>query len=262
MDRPRIALLYSGAPRDWRPCVASHRALFPDADVDVYAHFWDTIGDAGKTELLDAIRPVAWRFDPPPDLRAVDEYAFVRRDSRYSPSDLTRDCISQRHVATLFAPHMVRYDLAVRLRADLYFFDRIGYDLEKMRTNDLSLLGWWSRENPRAICDLCAIGKPREMLYWHSVLDYIWSYAKLAPMTPESLLMSHLAAYPVKRKMFMMREFPFMIRDAGQDGWTAEECRAHVRAGHSAPDAPAASGTEEAGEPFLELFPRMRGAIV
>ena len=262
MDRPRVALLYSGAPHFWRPCVASHRAQFPDADVDVYAHFWDTIGDAEKMELLDAIRPVAWRFDPPPDFRAVDEYAFVKRDSRYLPSDLTRACVSQRHVATMFAPHMVRYDLAVRLRTDLFFFDRIGYDLERMRTNDLSLLGWWSRENLQLISDLCAVGKPREMLYWHSVLDYIWTYAKDNPMTPERLLMSHLAAYPVRRKMFMMREYPFLLRDAGQNGWTAEECRAHVLAGRPTPDEPAASAPEEPGEPFLELFPRMRGATV
>src|SRR5262245_27989687 len=74
----RIAFLYSGLPRQWARCISSQLALFREHDVDVFCHFWDTIDASEKTDIVDAYRPKAYRFDPPMDFTSWEAVAVKR----------------------------------------------------------------------------------------------------------------------------------------------------------------------------------------
>lgn len=224
MSRPRVALLYSGLPRMWRECHATHLALFPDAEVDVFCHFWDTIDAAEKQELLAALRPVAWRFDPPQDFSFVDRYPHIQRDNINVPSRLISQYTSWRHVGTLFAPHAPRYRLAMRSRTDVNFFAPIPYDLSNVVNGEIGLVAWHWTEDQRMLSDIAAIGAPRQILYWHDLLDRIWELSASAPFNCEQLLTKHILSFPGKTKIYLMKDWPFFVRRPHMAGWPVERC--------------------------------------
>ncbi|MEI7712575.1 MAG: hypothetical protein WCI94_14145 [Rhodospirillales bacterium] len=225
----RVALLYSGLPRMWRACHATQLALFPGAEIDVFFHFWDTVDRAEKQAIVDAMRPKSFVFEAPRDYGFVDRYPEVRTDRINIPSRLVSQYMSWRKVATQFQPYAPRYDLAVRSRSDLYFFDGIRYDLANVATGGISLVAYRWPEDNKLLSDMFAIGKPRAIVYFHSLIDTIWNYVPQTPFNPEALITRHLAVLLRQAKgaaVFALPDLPCFVFRPHMVGWTAEQCMA------------------------------------
>jgi|GEM_PF-1547846 len=224
----RIALLYSGLPRMWRECHATQMALFPGADIDVYFHFWDTVDAAEKCAIVETMKPAAYLFEPPRDFGAVDRYPWLKPDNINVPSRLISQYVSWRQVATLFQPFAPGYGLAVRTRSDLFFFDKIKYDLANVASGGISLVGYLWPEMPSLLSDMFAIGKPRAIVHYLSLIDFVWRYALTDFFNAETLITRHISTMVnagQKSFVYVMRESPFFVFRPHMAGWTPEQCR-------------------------------------
>lgn len=225
----RVALLYSGLPRMWRQCHATQMRLFPNAQIDVFFHFWDTIQQDERQEILDTMRPADFMFEPPRDYSFIHDYPEIRPDNINVPSRMVSQYMSWRKVATLFQPHAPRYDIAVRSRSDLYFFDTIRVDLTQVADGDIALLTYLWPENPRQVGDMFAVGTPPAIVEFLSLMDRIWQYAGKVQFNCEALITEHLLAL-LKSKdgmaMLSLPDLPFFVCRPHMIGWTAERCLA------------------------------------
>jgi hypothetical protein len=193
----RIALLFSGLPRQWSPCAPSQLGLFREHEADAFFHFWDTVDDREKREILDAYRPRAHRFEPPADFTAFDELV-PRLDNINFPSRMLSMYYSWKQVATLFEAyrraHGVHYDFAVRLRSDLMFFDGLDGLIPQLGPLDLAVS---THHDFGLINDMFAIGGVAPILYYHSLHDHVRAYKDEVIFNPELLLIHHLNRNPL-----------------------------------------------------------------
>ena len=225
----RVALLYSGLPRMWRACHATQLKLFPGAEVDVFFHFWDTVDMQEKQAIVDTMRPKAFVFETPRDYGFVDSYPEIRTDIINVPSRLVSQYMSWRKVATQFQPYAPRYDLAVRSRSDLYFFDGIRYDLTNFAAGGVRMIAYRWPEDRTLLSDLFAIGKPRAIVYFHSLIDTIWNYVPKILFNPEALITHHLTVLQQQANgaaIFTLPDLPFFVLRPHMIGWTAAQCLA------------------------------------
>ncbi len=224
----RIALLFSGLPRMWRECFETQRRLFDGIEPAVFFHFWDTVDANEKRAMLEVMRPQAFLFECPVDFGFVEDYPEIRPDNINVPSRMISQYVSWRKVATLFQPYAPRFDLAARTRSDLHFFERLDYDLRTLVHGEIGLLAHDWPEDPQFLSDLFAIGKPRAIVYYLSLLDRVWDYAKVCPFNPEALLTKHIESgtADVGPSIFAMSELPFFVFRPHMIDWPLDLCRA------------------------------------
>jgi len=226
----RVALLFSGLPRMWDGSIQTQLRLFTGADVDIYCHFWDTIDGPEKQRLLDLLRPKVYAFDPLPDFSCVDQYPGLQRDEINIPSRLVSQYSSWQQVATMFAPFAPRYALAARTRTDLHFHQELRFNVPKLALQNVDLLGCIWPSDPRMLLDAFAVGRPNMMLYYHSLLGWVWHYASNTLFNPEILLTKHIAAYPGKAVIVGLNRqtpgyaLPFFVRRPHMKDWPVEQC--------------------------------------
>ncbi len=223
----RVALLYSGLPRMWRECHETQLRLFPGAQVDVFFHFWDTVPEKEKWAIIDTMKPRDFIFETPRDYSFVDLYPEVHPDNINVPSRLISQYMSWRKVATLFQPYAPRYDLAVRSRSDLYFFDGIRYDLANVAQGGVSLVTYQWPEDKGVLSDMFAVGKPHAVVYFLSLIDSLWSYLPTMGFNPETIITHHLMTLLRNTNhiaMFTLPDLPCFVFRPHMVGWSAERC--------------------------------------
>lgn len=204
----RVALLFSGLPRQWEPCVASQLGLFREHEVDVFFHFWDTVDAGEKARIVDAYKPKAHAFERPLDFTAF-EGLFAKLDNINSPSRMLSMYYGWRQAWRVFDRHRreagVAYDFAVRLRSDLMFFGPLDGHLEKLGPNDLLLS---SHNDFGLVNDMFAVGGVGPVGYYLSLYDRVLGYAKEVLCNPEHLLAHHLHPQPAD---FRVRTAPIVV---------------------------------------------------
>ena len=212
----------------WRHCHQTQLRLFPDAQADVFFHFWDTGDQKERWAIIDTMQPRGFAFETPKDYGFVDKYPGIRTDAINVPSRLVSQYMSWRKVATLFQPYAPRYDLAVRSRGDLYFHDEIRYDLTNVTQGGIALVAYRWAEDRRHLSDLFAVGKPGAIVYFHSLIDSLWDLTATGTFNAESLITSHILAASARDKnyaIFTIPESPFFVFRPHMVGWSIERCR-------------------------------------
>jgi hypothetical protein len=154
----RIAVCLFGQPRTWQKCINNWKEKFNhNGEIDYFFHFWDyntlpsllasqpykckiddeLISDDEKKQILDTLQPKKYSFES-------------RKNIDYWNCDLTPDqkiggwCTEQYyslyHVSLLKKQYELennfRYDVVIRLRADLFFLDE-KIDLIKPKHNTI-----------------------------------------------------------------------------------------------------------------------------
>lgn len=220
----RVALLYSGLPRMWEECVPTHKALFPGAQVDVFCHFWDPADPAERQRIADALRPALCQFEAVPDYSVVDQLAWLRRDNINVPSRMVSQYAGWQRVGTMFAPYAPLFDVAVRIRSDLFFHQPLQADLEAIAQRRLGLLAYEWTETKGVVFDAFALGTPSFITHYHMLLSRLWDYAATTPFNSELLVTRHIQAYPQEASIELRNDLPFFIRRPHMAGWPVEEC--------------------------------------
>lgn len=233
LTMPRIALLLSGLPRQWRRSLPTQLKLFAEP-IDVFFHFWDVIDYQEKVEMVDLLRPKAYCFEPPRDFSKIDSDPRVKRDSISVPSRLLSQYYSWHQVGRLFEPSIEQYDLGIRSRTDLQFIKSMNSIRYRFGGHDL-LVPWW--ETGGLLSDIWAIGGVNAILYYHKMYEKVQDYAKSTLFNAELLIMNHLRQQPqikvstTSRKLFFVRRPHMehysveqaMSEHAGQNKWLDPE---------------------------------------
>jgi hypothetical protein len=219
----RVALLLSGLPRQWRQCAASQLALAAGYDADVFFHFWDTVDEQEKSEIVAAYAPRLHAFEKPRDFTG-EEAKFRKLDNINSPSRMLSMYASWREVRRLFdsyrSAYGVEYDFAVRLRSDLMFFAPLAPLLKQLGANDLLLT---NHNDFGVVNDMFAVGGVEPIRYYLSLFDRVMEYKDQVLCNPERMLMHHLERRP---KEFRLLDAPVvtLVFRPHMEGMTIENC--------------------------------------
>ena len=208
----------------WEECVSTHRALFPGATVDVFCHFWDTIEPAERQRLIAAMKPGCWQFEAPQDYGLVDTYEFLKPDNINPPPRMVSQYTSWHRVGALFAPYAPLFDVAVRMRTDLFFHQPLAVDLEAIAKRQLGFVGYHWTERKGVLFDAFALGTPGYILHFHMLMSRIWDYAAEHVFNPEVLITRHVQEYPKMLAIEVRETLPFFIRRPHMAGWPMEDC--------------------------------------
>ncbi len=233
--KPRIALLLSGLPRQWRACLPTQMALLQDFPFDVFFHFWDTVDEREKNDIVSLLKPRAYAFEPPRDFSEADNDPALHRDHINIPSRMLSQYYSWREVSKLAEPFKADYDLGVRSRADLHFVYSLNEAFASLKPNDI-LMPWWDKGI--ALSDLFAVGGIEPILYYHRLYDRVREYAPGREFNPELLLTAHFEArsdfhiytYEGQKYFFIRRPHmetytveQAMMEDPGRNKWLDPE---------------------------------------
>lgn len=218
-ERPRIALMLSGLPRMWRDALPSQLALFRDFECDVFFHFWDTIDDNEKEEIVSLLKPRAYCFEPQVDFTHFDNDPSIRPDLINVPSRTFSQYYSWRSVGRLVEPFKNDYDLAMRSRADLQFVYEISHIFPLLKPNEI-LIPWWD-EN-LLLADLFALGAIEPILYYHQIYDYVPRYAATRQFNAELMLTVHFEQRS-DLHIYADRFQYFFVRRPHMTGYTVEQ---------------------------------------
>jgi hypothetical protein len=210
----------------WEECVATHRAQFPGAEIEVFCHFWDTIQDEERQRLRSALRPTLCHFENPPDYSVVDTYDWLRRDLINVPSRMVSQYASWQRVGTMFIPYAPLFDVVVRMRTDLYFYQPLQADLEGIAEKRIGFIGYEWTESKDVVFDAFALGTPNFMIHFHMLLSGLWDYTANSLFNPELLVTRHIEAYHKKATVQMQGRLPFFIRRPHMAGWPVDRCLA------------------------------------
>jgi FMN phosphatase YigB (HAD superfamily) len=183
----RIALLFSGQPRQWNQCFRSHLSLFPNHETDVFFHFWEPIAADEKRQIVTAYRPKAYLFEPPVDFSSWQP-KFGRLGREKSLPRLLSKYYSWKQVASLVEHSQRQYDCLVQLRTDLMFPHPLNNLLYQVRPN--SLLA--SKNESNVINDTFVLGGSVPILYLLSLYDRVLDYIDRVGLDPARLLSHHL----------------------------------------------------------------------
>jgi hypothetical protein len=208
----------------WEESVATHRALFPGAQVDVFCHFWDTIPHEERQRLISTLRPALCQFENVPDHSTVDQYDWLQRDNINVPSRMVSQYASWQRVGTLFTPYAPLFDVAVRIRTDLYFYQPLQIDLEAIMQKRIGFIGYEWSETKNVLFDAFALGTPNFMIYFHMLLSRLWDYASDTQFNSELLLTRHVQSYHKQMASQVLDRVPFFIRRPHMSGWPVDRC--------------------------------------
>jgi hypothetical protein len=193
---PRVALLLSGLPRLWSHCVQSQLALFRDTPFDVFFHFWDTVDADEKAAMVDAYQPKAHVFQPQVDFTDMAKEIKLL-DLINSPTRLLSQYFSWKAVAQLMDEYArsdgIRYDYAVRLRADLRFSCALDKVLPQLGPNDLLFS---SMHDFGLINDTFVLGGVAAVMYYMSMFDHVVRYNQTVQANAELLMLEHMRRRP------------------------------------------------------------------
>jgi len=186
---PRIALMISGLPRQWRRCLPTQLALFQNYAFDVFFHFWDVVDEAEKEEIVNLLQPRAHQFETPRDFSAADSDPLLQCDAINIPSRMFSQYYSWRNVARLVEPYLNDYTHALRSRSDLNFVYGIEHIIPQLKPGDI-LLNWWNEK--LVLSDVFALGGMQPIYHFHTLYDHLHEYASQILFNPEALLSLHL----------------------------------------------------------------------
>lgn len=207
-NKPRIAVFLSGLPRQWRTCLPTQQALLQDFDADFFFHFWDTIDDKEKDEIVSLLKPRAHVFEKPRDFSEADRDPAFRHDAINIPSRMLSQYYSWREVGKLVEPFRDDYDFGMRSRADLHFVYSFNAAVLQLRPKDI-FIPWWKKGY--VLSDLFAFGGIETILYFHELFDHAKQYAAGREFNSEVLLTAHFEArndfsiYTDERQYFFVR---------------------------------------------------------
>ena len=225
--KPRVALVFSGLPRMWRACVQSQLQLFSDVDVtaDVFFHFWDTVDAAEKAAIVDAYKPLAWKFEAPRQFDAWDTRQDLHRDNINTPSRMLSQYSSWKESGQLFveAHQLQTYDWVVRLRSDLMFFQAIG-KLVVAPPSPFILLT--SFNDFGIVNDMFAAGDASSMISYLNLVDHLETYKSETHFNPERLLAHHLQNLSKTGVQLHSTNLPVLTVRPHMNGKTIAECLA------------------------------------
>ena len=217
--RPHIALLLSGLPRQWRHCLPSQLDLLKEYSVDVFFHFWDTIDAKEKTEIVDLLKPQAYRFEPPQDFLYMDTDPSIKPDLINVPSRMISQYYSWRAAASLVEPFKSEYDVGMRSWADLQFVYSLDHIIPKLKSDEL-VTTWWEKNS--TFSDLFAVGGIEPILYFHALYDHVRDYAPALEFNSEILLTTHLKKRSDITVYAETTQF-FFVRRPHMDNYTVEQ---------------------------------------
>jgi hypothetical protein len=160
----KIALVYSGQPRDIKNCFRNHveNLIKPNSDceIDIFTHFWyddsscgkffwEDYKDRGKWDsdvrffILNSLKPKNIRLEKPRSF-SLDE--FIQPDPRFPHpiNNILSMLYSIEQANNLKCQHEIKhnfkYDCVVRLRSDEFFLKSLGslynYDMQKLNVLD------------------------------------------------------------------------------------------------------------------------------
>jgi len=233
--KPRVAVLLSGLPRQWRTCLPTQQALLQDFNADFFFHFWDTVDDKEKEEIVSLLKPRAYCFQPPRDFSEADSDPTLLQDTINIPSRMLSQYYSWREVGKLVEPFRDDYDLGMRSRADLHFVYSLNHIIPKLKPMDI-LVSWWKKDY--VLSDLFAIGGMEPVLYFHQLFDHVREYASGREFNSEVLLTAHFEArqdfhiYTEEGQKFFFVRRPHMenytpeqamLEDPGRNKWLDTE---------------------------------------
>ena len=216
---PRIALLLSGLPRLWRPCLSSQLDLLQNYPYDVFFHFWDTIDAREKNEIIDLLKPKAYSFEAPKDFSHLDTDTSLTPDQINIPSRIFSQYYSWRSVGRLVEPFKADYDLAMRSRADLQFVYSLDHMLPKLKPNDI-VIPWWNEKI--VLSDLFSVGGVEPILYYHTLYDHVRGYAATRELNAELMLTVHFEQRP-DIHIYTDQSQYFFVRRPHMDNYTVEQ---------------------------------------
>ena len=185
--KPRIALLLSGLPRQWKPSLTTQLMIFKDYHLDVFFHFWDTIDDAEKNEILALLKPRAYRFEKPQDFSHANTDPRIQRDLINVPSNLFSQYYSWRGALSVFEPYKAEYQFAARSRADLQFVYPINHIIPMLKPDNILI----PVEQNNVLTDFFAIGGVEPIIHYHTLYDHLYEHAPKGEFNPENLLTRH-----------------------------------------------------------------------
>ncbi len=218
--KPRIAVLLSGLPRQWRACLPTQQALLQDYDADFFFHFWDAVDDKEKEEIVSLLKPRAFVFEKPRDFSDADTDPAFRHDNINIPSRMFSQYFSWREVARLVEPFKADYDLGMRSRADLHFVYTLDNVIPTLKAKDL-WVSWWKKDY--VLSDLFALGGMEPILYFHKLFDHARDYAATREFNSEVLLTAHFEA----RNDFHIHtnegQSVFFVRRPHMENYTVEQ---------------------------------------
>ncbi len=219
----RIALLFSGLSRQWANCVQSQLQLFKNHQVDVFFHFWDTTDDAEKRQILNAYQPKAYMFERQVDFSPFEKF-IPQLDNINVSSRMMSQYFGWRAVATIFNQYRqatgTHYDFAVRLRADVMYFNSLDEVIPQLTSDGLFLSTF---NNFDLVNDMFALGGVEPILYYMSLFDHVLLYAQHIIFNSEHLLIHHLKSTP-KPIRLTLAEFKMLVVRPHMVGMSIEEC--------------------------------------
>jgi hypothetical protein len=186
----KIALLISGLARNWKPCLQSQLDTLSSHDVDVFFYFWDT---HEKQNILDLLKPRSYAFARPLSFSSFDTHPGIRADAINVPSRMMSQYYAWLGAGVLFSAVADEYDVAIRTRSDLQFVEPVNDIIKSVSENTL-ILPW--AEPDKYLSDLCCIGSPKAVIYYHALYDSVMEYAREILFNPELLLARHLQLSP------------------------------------------------------------------
>jgi hypothetical protein len=220
----RIALLLSGLPRNWKPCIQSQLNMLKGHEIDVYWFFWDTISSQETRKLISIFNPVKFEFAPPGDFSMYDEHPDITQDNINIPSRIMSQYYAWWRVGELFKEAQNDYDVAIRSRSDLQFVTGIDDIIDVVTPGSLTVP--WVEKNV-FISDLFAVGSPEMIMHYHQLFDYAIDYAETTLFNPELLLAHHIFNEKFDLRIDDSLAKRFFVRRSYMKNMSIEECMRH-----------------------------------
>ena len=171
----------------------SQLELFRDHQVDIFFHFWDTVDEAEKRDIVACLKPRAYLFEKPRDFSYVDTDTNIEPDLINIPSRTLSQHYSWHCVGKLVEPFRHEYTLGMRSRSDLQFVHSINQMFPELKSSDI-LIPWWNED--QLLSDLFALGGIEPILYYHQLYDHVFDYLVGQQFNAELLLTIHFQRRP------------------------------------------------------------------
>lgn len=205
----KIALVYSGQPRNIKECHDNHVSTFytenKECEIDVFAHFWYSDSLIGnyfwnsypnrgyyepdiKKTIVNLLKPVDALYEPP-----LEFITDIQPDKRFPhPVSNTLSMFysieKANNLKTAYElKHNFKYDCVVRLRTDEYFINPVG-NLFDYDMSSINLLNE-TPHMPYGVNDHFAFGRSDIMNKYSSVFSNLDTIVKDGcAINPECLL--------------------------------------------------------------------------